>query len=122
MSEKTEVYDLTTTEPVGGTPPTAEVKPSITVYRPQFDENLLKPGTAILVRAGKSSWNTYNHHVNAIITSVAALELTVVYYGPALDRYSNHHDSSMEERNQIITIDELTSEMYQIEVIQEAKS
>lgn len=127
MSEKTEVYDVTTTEPPGGTPPTAPVdvveEPRVTVYRPQFNENLLKPGTAILLRAGKrESWKDYKHEVNAIVTDVGPLVLTVVYYGPALDRYNNHHDGDMDERRHVINIHEITNETHQIEILREAKA
>ncbi|WP_214737454.1 hypothetical protein [Exiguobacterium sp. s162] len=126
MSEQNEQYDFGSEN----VPAVKEERKSeaITVYRPQFDVERLKPGTAIKVKAGTAikvkaghgSWG-YKHTVNAIITDVSPLNLGFVYVGAALDKY-NHRDSEVSERRHDVGIHEVDSLEVRIEIIQEVNA
>lgn len=118
MSEQNEQYDFGSEN----LPVVKEERKSeaITVYRPQFDVERLKPGTAIKVKAGHGSWG-YKHTVNAIITDVSPLSLGFVYVGTALDKY-NHRDSEVSERRHEVRIHEVDSLEVRIEIIQEVNA
>lgn len=119
MSEQNDQYDFGGLEK----PPvvTEERKSqAITVYRPQFDVERLKPGTAIKVQAQKGQWG-YKQTVNAIITDASPLQIGFVYVGQSLDKY-NHRDSEVSERRHEVGIQEVDNLEVQIEILQEVSA
>lgn len=119
MSEQNEQYDFSGL----GEPPTVtedRKSQAITVYRPQFDVERLKPGTAVKVKA-KKDHRGYKYTVNAIITDASPLQIGFVYVGQALDRH-NRHDSEVEERRHEVGIHEVDNLEVQIEILQEVSA